>query len=610
MKSEKRYHENEDFFYDEAFANFLEYLEETRESKGYKKPWRLVINGDFLDFLQVTTAPDPNNPQEIDAFKAFIESATGEKYEDKDLAISEKEYKLGLGFDAPKSVWKLQRIIDGHPRFFGALAEFLNAGNELLVIKGNHDAEFSFVEVRDYFRKSISEFAAKIPDSGLMKKPKEGGVASDRIYFSRWFYYEEGLFYAEHGGQYDDSNRYVFFLDPTMVLKGKKLLTLRFPFGSFFVRYFFNRIEERVPFADNIRPRLKAFSWICMKKTLYAVLECGTIFSFFINFVRKKILSHFDLLVFLEWLRSKRNMLVRCLYYFFFLPLIKIQIRPNPEQYNKYKLRNFWFMFEIERTDGVIPEKNVDTAKTELSILEILKIYNRSFKEGAIPEEKEKELMKQLQTLMPTETGESRTPDPRVTLNIINRVVSETSSAAKRKPVFRTCVFENWRLVAGLLSKALIILAFALWIFSNFDMGILALIIGLTSLGLYLSQGLGEEILIRYYDIEPEKYLNKAAAGVARILKVPYVIFGHTHVAYVKPIASDEKDKPKNVSQWEVNTGSWTPVFDEEMLLRRTGDEFPFIQLTTENGDEPELQLLHWNDELGEPQTIRFTGRY
>jgi hypothetical protein len=44
------------------------------------------------------------------------------------------------------------------------------------------------------------------------------------------------------------------------------------------------------------------------------------------------------------------------------------------------------------------------------------------------------------------------------------------------------------------------------------------------------------------------------------------------------------------------------------MVLRRTGDEFPFIRIITEGKGEPELKLLHWNDELGEPQAIRYTG--
>ncbi len=73
LEDKKCYHVNEDFFYDDAFARFLEHLEDKRKAKRYKKPWRLVINGDFLDFLQVTTAPDPEDRQAVAVFKKFVE---------------------------------------------------------------------------------------------------------------------------------------------------------------------------------------------------------------------------------------------------------------------------------------------------------------------------------------------------------------------------------------------------------------------------------------------------------------------------------------------------------------------------------------------------------
>ncbi len=100
LRGEQYYHKNEDFYYDEEFAKFLRYLEKERGDKGYKNPWRLVFNGDFLDFLQVTTTP------EDDGLKTVADDAKG-KTSDDDAEISEKERKLGLGFDAAKSVWKL-----------------------------------------------------------------------------------------------------------------------------------------------------------------------------------------------------------------------------------------------------------------------------------------------------------------------------------------------------------------------------------------------------------------------------------------------------------------------------------------------------------------------
>ena len=53
----KRYSRNEDFFFDESFCRFLDYL--NKESKRHQKKWKLIITGDMIDFLQVTSLPKP-----------------------------------------------------------------------------------------------------------------------------------------------------------------------------------------------------------------------------------------------------------------------------------------------------------------------------------------------------------------------------------------------------------------------------------------------------------------------------------------------------------------------------------------------------------------------
>ncbi len=47
---------NEDFFFDQNFKRFLEYLSEKGEEGKFS--YRLVINGDFVDFLQFTSIPE------------------------------------------------------------------------------------------------------------------------------------------------------------------------------------------------------------------------------------------------------------------------------------------------------------------------------------------------------------------------------------------------------------------------------------------------------------------------------------------------------------------------------------------------------------------------
>ncbi len=43
---------NEDFFFDEEFARFLQFHARATAA-GLSRKWHLIINGDFLDFLQV-----------------------------------------------------------------------------------------------------------------------------------------------------------------------------------------------------------------------------------------------------------------------------------------------------------------------------------------------------------------------------------------------------------------------------------------------------------------------------------------------------------------------------------------------------------------------------
>ncbi|MCK4829129.1 hypothetical protein KA005_76105, partial [bacterium] len=77
--------------------------------------------------------------------------------------------------------------------------------------------------------------------------------------FCPWFYYnKEYKTYIEHGNQYDTSNSFQYLLHPVFGPNSKRLWL---PFGSFFVRYFFNKLEISNPFADNIKPATKYMKW-------------------------------------------------------------------------------------------------------------------------------------------------------------------------------------------------------------------------------------------------------------------------------------------------------------------------------------------------------------
>jgi hypothetical protein len=446
--------------------------------------------------------------------------------------------------------------------------------------------------VREYFRRALDK---RVPN----------GKPSGNVFFSRWFYYEEGLFYAEHGGQYDDANRYVFFLDPTMVRKPRKyskLPTLRFPFGSFFVRYFFNRIEAEVPFADNVRPRAKAIWWIIAHRPWFALWQLGKVIEWLKKMFRIKVIERFNLLAYLDGLRTTPKWYSQLLYLVLWLPITLFTWKGRDE-YVKYKMKNLLSIFDMDDSCGIIPENGTLLPKTDMSITKMVKIYYRSFTEKAFSEETDNDIASKLTPLLqPADLASSASSygNPGKVINGLGKILG---SAAEPPRFTSSFVLKKWRLGAWLTASAAVVTAIVLFV-SNYPVGgSVAAAVGITA---FILRGLGTEILRSRTGSEPEKYLNSAARGVARILDVPYVIFGHTHVAYVKPI---EKADPRGpVRQWEVNTGSWTPVFDEKMMLRQTGDEFPFVKLITEGTGNPIPDLLAWNDGVGEPEKIRYAG--
>jgi hypothetical protein len=85
----------------------------------------LVINGDFLDFVQ---AP----PWDNEALRAM--SPAGEH----------------LCFTENQSVEKICNILDAHQAIFSSLRHFLSIKkNRLVILPGNHDADFFWADVRN-----------------------------------------------------------------------------------------------------------------------------------------------------------------------------------------------------------------------------------------------------------------------------------------------------------------------------------------------------------------------------------------------------------------------------------------------------------------------------
>ena len=143
--------------------------------------WQLVINGDFIDFWNVELPPEP-------------------------------------GEDAERlAVRRLHAVLDAHPAVEDALGRFLEAGNGIVFVTGNHDAELLYPGVRRALVQRLEgargpKEEISITRTGLVRLDE---LPPGRIRFVRWFLREEGGAWIEHGHKFDPSCATPAQLSPT-----------------------------------------------------------------------------------------------------------------------------------------------------------------------------------------------------------------------------------------------------------------------------------------------------------------------------------------------------------------------------------------------------------
>jgi UDP-2,3-diacylglucosamine pyrophosphatase LpxH len=128
------------------------------------RPWRLLVNGDLFDF------------------------------DHQAMSLSERGAEEA-------SLRLFQEIAGEFPDVLAALARFLDAGHEVVILPGNHDCDLAWPSVREALRARV---AASLADPASLS----------RLTFREWFYYEPGRIWVEHGHQYDADNAIVGQLDP------------------------------------------------------------------------------------------------------------------------------------------------------------------------------------------------------------------------------------------------------------------------------------------------------------------------------------------------------------------------------------------------------------
>jgi UDP-2,3-diacylglucosamine pyrophosphatase LpxH len=159
--------------------DLVRFLDHYREAPEDAERWRVVIAGDFVDFIGMSVDPDTTD--------ALL----------TDLTDEEREHGLGNASDHARA--KLRRVAKRHPDVFEALGLMVARGHALTLVHGNHDVEFHWEEVQREFRRLL--FAAAEGSDACGELDQDAFF--DRIEFNPWFFYWNDVAYIEHGHQYD-----------------------------------------------------------------------------------------------------------------------------------------------------------------------------------------------------------------------------------------------------------------------------------------------------------------------------------------------------------------------------------------------------------------------
>jgi UDP-2,3-diacylglucosamine pyrophosphatase LpxH len=267
------YRGTENFFADDSFKRFLDYINNIKKTRNAL----LIINGDIFDFLRITEYPgkvrrarfskrfkralklkplekpkEPSIKKVDDEYEEWMRElekiGINKTRTELEESISKKERKYGLRTDDYKTIYKLILIRKGHPEFIEALAMWLESGNKLIVVKGNHDLELYWLSVRNYLRLILAEDIINRNQQNNLEKTLTEVVLPNITFIDDSVEIDEDL-YVEHGHRYD---KFCMVLENPLL--GKNSGQINIPFGSFFNRYLLNRVELFYPYLDNVRP--------------------------------------------------------------------------------------------------------------------------------------------------------------------------------------------------------------------------------------------------------------------------------------------------------------------------------------------------------------------
>lgn len=203
----------EEFYFGEKLVEFIQYY-----STGIYRDYEveLIINGDFLNFLQVD-------------------------YRGHFLTVITESVAVEV----------LKSIVKGHEKVFKAMGEFAaKNGNSITYIVGNHDQSMLWPGCRSYLNQVVG-----IP-----------------LRYKNIVHYFDGV-HIEHGHMHEAANR----MDPKKFFLKKDLAEpiLNLPFGSHFFVELVLKIKQKYPHVDKIRPFGKMVRWSMANETMAMIKSFG-----------------------------------------------------------------------------------------------------------------------------------------------------------------------------------------------------------------------------------------------------------------------------------------------------------------------------------------------
>lgn len=406
-----------------ALGRFLKHYAKHRVAG---KPWRLVVAGDFIDFLHAGLYGD--------------QEAHG-----ADDHVRERAFNHCSEEDA--ILW-LEQVMVRERRVFRMLASFVGAGHDLVVIKGNHDAQFHFEGVQRRFTQLLLEIQLR---RLLMRRRDASTVAQEvvdftrRIHFCRWFYYERDFVYIEHGNQYDAFCSFDSVLSPL----DADLYELADPIGHRTYRAFAKLLRS---LDLHLIDQWRFFDYVKWIAGLGPKLIGQLAYTYFAS---------------ISWMmRTKRSLL-----------LAAKRARREHLVLRKALIERFGLS---EETLHALDELRARPAGN--SVLTGLRMLYMD----------------------------------RVALGLLNLIVGAGMIAAPGPGWLRASISA----VVAVASVA------------------------------------ANVLLDRAREVDPHPKLKRISRKIARLLKVPFVVFGHSHRALME--SAQDEDASQDVPSWYFNTGSWT----------------------------------------------------